>query len=310
MKIFLIDFENVHSEGLAGVDSLTENDEVVIFHSINADTITFEMMHKLMFSPAKLSYYKVRRGGRNALDFQMSTYLGYLINVHSDAHEKTEFYLISRDAGFDFVIDFWASGNIDVKPCVKRFFTIKAVFGQTKTVKAKQEIIPKDGLCSSEGRILTSGEPVKMLGNTAELPINTVQESVEPLIPVEPVETAEAPAVSVTPSKPAKPIKPIKSAKRPVKNAEQPEPLALFPVEAQDETKEVIVEQAQDENKKESAAQADGMDIEVIKEVDKLLSEAKSSHELYIGTVKRFGQKKGVEIYRNIKAKFSAKKTG
>ena len=38
MKIFLIDFENVHSDGLNGVDLLSENDEVVIFYSNNGYT--------------------------------------------------------------------------------------------------------------------------------------------------------------------------------------------------------------------------------------------------------------------------------
>ncbi|MCL2109828.1 MAG: hypothetical protein FWH20_10845, partial [Oscillospiraceae bacterium] len=35
-----------------------------------------------------------------------------------------------------------------------------------------------------------------------------------------------------------------------------------------------------------------------------LLTSSKNSHELYIGMVKSFGQKKGREMYRNYKSKF------
>jgi hypothetical protein len=233
MRIFLIDFENVHSEGLAGVDFLTETDEVVIFHSNNADTITFEMMHKLMFSKAKLSYYKVRRGGRNALDFQMSSYLGYLVNA-SIGSDNVEFYLISKDNGFDFVIDFWESGNINIKPKVKRFYTIKAAFAQTKPARApKSKLIPETPPIVNDPPVIE-----------AVLPVEEVPVIIEDI----PVVIVEVPIAVIT-----------------------------------------------DDNSEE---------------VDKLLSESNSAHELYISTVKRFGQKKGVEIYRNIKSRFITKKTG
>ncbi|MCL2633018.1 MAG: PIN domain-containing protein [Oscillospiraceae bacterium] len=212
MRIFLIDFENVHSEGMAGVDSLTDNDEVVIFYSANADSVTFELLHKLMFCKARLRYFKIRRGGRNALDFQLSSFLGYLISKHG---ENAEFYLISKDNGFDFVMDFWESGCIDVKPDIKRFATVRIML-------------------ASEGK-----KPEKI-------------EKAEKIEKVEKIE--KAPEVQVA----------------------------------------VIVENSSDIDEK----------------VEKLLSDSKSSHELYISTVKTFGQKKGVEIYRNIKSRFFAQKTG
>ena len=124
MKVFLVDYENVHSVGLTGIDALGENDEVVIFHTELADTVTFDMMHKIMFSKADIRYYKVRRGSKNALDFQLASYIGYLIGAYRD--ERAEFYMVSRDAGFDSIIDFWVSGNVNLKPHIRRFPSIKA----------------------------------------------------------------------------------------------------------------------------------------------------------------------------------------
>jgi len=266
MRIFLIDFENVHSEGLAGVDFLNENDEVVIFHSNNADTITFEMMHKLMFSKAKLSYYKVRRGGRNALDFQMSSFLGYLVNSHGSL-EAVEFFLISKDNGFDFVIDFWESGNINIKPKIKRFYTIKAAFAQPKPAVQKQ--------------------PVSVPPPVVEIPpvvADDLPAAVEELLV-----TAESPAPPV-PTVPPPPPKKKPAPKKPA--PEKPAP-GKKPVTVEESPKAVEQVPVVDEN--ESA-------------IEQLLAESLSSHELYIGTVKRFGQKKGVEIYREIKGRFSVKK--
>jgi hypothetical protein len=277
MRIFLIDFENVHSEGLAGVDFLSENDEVVIFHSNNADTITFEMMHKLMCSKAKLSYYKVRRGGRNALDFQMSSYLGYLVNTHGVA-AKAEFFLISKDNGFDFVIDFWESGNINIKPKIKRFYTIKAVFGQAK----------------SSASAKTAPAPVQETADEQEAPViievaEAVTASELPVIEEPPL--PEEPSFPESPPLPDKPTIKKRPAprKKPVKKEEPP-------------VEEEVVAVAEAPVEEEAAAVDENEAV-----IARLLSEAKSSHELYISSVKRFGQKKGVEIYREIKSRFNTK---
>lgn len=69
MKIYLVDFENVKSKGLQGIDNLTETDTVIIFYSENSDTINFEMHQKVLTSKADIEYFKVNVGGKNALGF-------------------------------------------------------------------------------------------------------------------------------------------------------------------------------------------------------------------------------------------------
>lgn len=109
MKIYLVDFENVKSKGLQGIDNLTENDTVIIFYSENSDTINFEMHQKVLTSKADIEYFKVNVGGKNALDFQLSTLLGYL--VAKDTY--TNIFVISNDRGFDFLHDFWHGKYVD-----------------------------------------------------------------------------------------------------------------------------------------------------------------------------------------------------
>lgn len=48
MATYLIDYENVKSEGIKGIAQLSEEDRVVIFYSHNADTITFEAMDMIL----------------------------------------------------------------------------------------------------------------------------------------------------------------------------------------------------------------------------------------------------------------------
>jgi hypothetical protein len=274
MKIFLIDFENVRCEGLNGIDALTEDDEVVVFYSDKANTITFDTMHKLTFCKAKLSYYKIRRGGQNALDFQMASYLGYLISTNIDT-DGVEFYLISRDSGFDFVIDFWESGNINIKPKVKRFYSVRAVFAKPKLRAPVQK--PPIAL-----------KPLDMIAET-----NKTTE-------IEPLETPEI--VEVTLVKSDEPVEIVE-----VESAKITEVIEI--VEVAEPAEEESAEYAETHESAEvPEVPAHEADAETIEAVARLLSESKSSHELYIGTVKRFGQKKGVEIYRNIKSQFFTKK--
>lgn len=110
MAIYLIDYENI--KNLTGISRLSADDTAVIFYSKNANTMTFDTHNELVSSKAKIEYKFVSVGGKNALDFQLSTYLGYLINT---VKSKTEFCIISRDNGFSYLISFWKKEkNIDI----------------------------------------------------------------------------------------------------------------------------------------------------------------------------------------------------
>ncbi|MCL1823321.1 MAG: PIN domain-containing protein [Oscillospiraceae bacterium] len=212
MRIFLIDFENVHSEGMTGVDHLTDTDEVVIFYSSNADSISFDILHKLMFCKSKLSYYKIKRGGKNALDFQLSCYLGY--RIHKDP--GAEYYIISKDNGYDFIMDFWECGYTSTEPKIRRFNNIKTLLQWNDIQKKQKEKAVK---------------------------------AVEVLI-----KEAESPA-----------------------EAEEPQSETLFTLAPEE-------------------AEA----------VSELIAKCKNTHEFYTSTVKRFGQKKGLEVYRYFKGDYAA----
>lgn len=120
-RAILVDYENVVNEGLAYVDRLSEENKVVIFYSKNANSMTFQTHQKLMDSKATIEYMEVTVGGRNALDIQLATYLGYLAGK-ADAEE---YYMISKDNGFRHVEIFCEQKlhlNISCKPYIGKYF--------------------------------------------------------------------------------------------------------------------------------------------------------------------------------------------
>ena len=103
MSIFLIDYENVHTSAFAGLEALTEEDRIVVFYTNNSDSLTFSLMQRLMNAKARIDYLRVASGGKNSLDFQLCSYLGYLIGTNHD----TRFCIVSRDKGFVTMLSFW-----------------------------------------------------------------------------------------------------------------------------------------------------------------------------------------------------------
>ncbi len=110
MAVFLIDFENVRSDGLAGVERLSKEDRVYIFYSEHANTLTFGLYRSLVKASAEIYTIKAITGAKNALDFQLVSYLGYMINGEPD----NTYYIISDDRGFETVAQFWREKKASV----------------------------------------------------------------------------------------------------------------------------------------------------------------------------------------------------
>ncbi len=119
--IYLIDFENVASEGLSGITYLSEEDQVIIFYSNNSNRLTMKMHILISKSVCKLDYFEVTVGGKNALDHQIATWLGYLVGTGG---AERNYYIVSRDMGYKHVANFWAANSDG--PRVRCVDTIKA----------------------------------------------------------------------------------------------------------------------------------------------------------------------------------------
>ena len=110
-KHYLIDYENVHHYGFVGMEKLTANDELTIFYTQNANTLPFELHLALINCSAEVIIILVDGNSKNALDFQLSSYLGYLLGQNGEL----DIHIVSKDKGFECLRSFWKSRGYKIK---------------------------------------------------------------------------------------------------------------------------------------------------------------------------------------------------
>ena len=111
MNYFLVDFENVRTDVIKDMKGVQEGDAMVVFYSENCKSITLDVLDSIIALKLKYSSFKVKVGTKNALDFQLTSYLGYLIG---QSGIDTNYYIVSDDKGFEVVADFWKEQGISV----------------------------------------------------------------------------------------------------------------------------------------------------------------------------------------------------
>ena len=199
MAYYLIDFENVKSRGMEGVELLTEEDTVCIFYSDNADSMTFDLHRKLNETKANIIYHKVAVGTKNALDFQLATYLGYLICEQQREGIHPNYFIVTKDNGFTSLMVYWKAQGVPVR------IIRNLLWGKNPV---------------AEQNLLTEEE------NEAETVVTTAEDVAEQPQPIQPEpaeETKESaqpePEKADAPEEPTQP-EPVKETQEPV----QPEP--------------------------------------------------------------------------------------
>lgn len=113
MNYYFIDYENVHADGFTGVEKLGENDVICVMYTEQSKAFSLELVEKITRQRARLESYKAGTGAKNSLDFQLASYLGYVIAKNEGADDC--FYIVSRDTGFNHLVDFWAERNVKVR---------------------------------------------------------------------------------------------------------------------------------------------------------------------------------------------------
>lgn len=192
MAYYLIDFENVKSRGMEGVELLTEEDTVCIFYSDNADSMTFDLHRKLNETKANIIYHKVAVGTKNALDFQLATYLGYLICGQQNEGIHPNYFIVTKDNGFTSLMVYWKAQGVPVRIIRNLLWGKNPVAEQNLLIEEEQET----------ETAVTAAEDVTEQPTTEEEQTQPIQpERVDaPEEPVQPEpEKADAPEESAQP---------------------------------------------------------------------------------------------------------------
>lgn len=104
----LVDYENVPVQSLALLKA--EHFKVKIFLGPNNSKISAELAIAMQQMGARAEYITLASKGANALDFHIAYYIGYLASTENTAF----FHIISRDTGFDPLIQHLKSRKISV----------------------------------------------------------------------------------------------------------------------------------------------------------------------------------------------------
>ena len=102
----LIDFENVRPESLEQLAH--DHFKLLVFVGASQTKLPFEIAASLQQLGPKAEYVKISGNGSNALDFHIAYYIGQLAAADPSAY----FHIISKDTGFDPLIQHLKSKKV------------------------------------------------------------------------------------------------------------------------------------------------------------------------------------------------------
>lgn len=106
-SFLLVDFENVRDVKLS---RLPDGWRVKIFIGRTQNSIPFPIASEAQQLGGRLKWIKIEGDGRNNLDFHIAFHLGLLAERHPDS----EFVILSRDKGFDSLLNTSRRGRFAV----------------------------------------------------------------------------------------------------------------------------------------------------------------------------------------------------
>lgn len=108
-KVYLVDTENVGTAWKELLPQRNAKDMIILFYTENSPGISYVDLNVIRQYPSSFDMI-LCYPGKNGLDFQMVSYLGYLIKTAP----KTEYVIVSNDTGYDAAVKFWRDREIEV----------------------------------------------------------------------------------------------------------------------------------------------------------------------------------------------------
>jgi hypothetical protein len=96
----LIDFENVHDFSVPEAENVDIS--FYLFTGAKQKTISIELLQSIL-KHGSIEIIQVSAIGENSLDFSLAVEMGIL---HKTEKEDVEFYVLSKDRGFDFAVNY------------------------------------------------------------------------------------------------------------------------------------------------------------------------------------------------------------
>lgn len=201
MNYYFIDYENVKHHGLTGIENICNDDSLIIFYSDNANTIPIDLMLFIKENNANIIFQKVDVSGKNSLDFQLISYLGYTMSENKD--KDISYYIVTKDKEYNSLLSYWRSRGFNIhqvtdlqhkeysenKSCIMLPVndisienSVFAVLGDKETSKIVAKCIRENNGAGNVHNAIMS-ELSRKIGNIA---VTTIFNKIKHLIPDEP----------------------------------------------------------------------------------------------------------------------------
>ncbi len=98
---YLVDFENVHNDGIDNIKGMTKTDHIHIFSTENATNIR----SGVFWLNGDIKPHLVPKG-KQSVDMHLVSYLGCLLGTNGK-DKDCRYVIISKDTDYDNIIEFW-----------------------------------------------------------------------------------------------------------------------------------------------------------------------------------------------------------
>ena len=126
IRHFLVDSENVNDNWLMLFDMADEDDEIVVFYTKKSPHMSYMSVIRLIENNKINIRFEECYEGTNALDFQLVSYMGYLMGCGGACSENKcdaasaetgadEYIIMSNDTGYDPAVRFWKDKGYAVR---------------------------------------------------------------------------------------------------------------------------------------------------------------------------------------------------
>lgn len=126
IRHFLVDSENVNDNWLMLFDMADEDDEIIVFYTKKSPHMSYMSVIRLIENNKINIRFEECYEGTNALDFQLVSYMGYLMGCGGACSENEcdaasaetgadEYIIMSNDTGYDPAVRFWKDKGFAVR---------------------------------------------------------------------------------------------------------------------------------------------------------------------------------------------------
>lgn len=136
-NVYFVDCENIGLNWFSMLGDLQKDDFLCVFSSQNAQPVQLKHIPDLLKYARQICFFECTTGS-NALDFQLSTYLGFQIREKGSAYE---YIILSNDKGYNAVCSFWEKEGFKVsRRSLKKEDLLKTTRQENQDIKEIQKV--------------------------------------------------------------------------------------------------------------------------------------------------------------------------